>query len=382
MAFRHPLRFPLMALGMVALLAALWGGLLRLGWDWPIVRPTTLPVAHGPLMISGFLGTLIGLERAVALGQRWTYAGPTLTGLGALALVVGLPGAVGASLMAVGSLALAVVFAVIVRRQPGLSEMTMGVGALAWLVGNSLWLSGWPIFRVVGWWAGFLVLTIAGERLELSRFLPTSRAARAVFVSGVGLFAAGLVLACAAFDMGARLSGLGLLVLTFWLLRFDIARRSLQKAGLARFVAVSLLSGYLWLGVAGLLGLRFGGLAVGPHYDAWLHAIFLGFVFAMIFGHAPIIFPAVLGVPVPFRPAFYSHLALLHLSLVLRVVGDVATWWPGRLWGGLLNAVAVLLFLGNTARAVLGGRGWLGPAGSTGPAEARCESERVQGGAS
>lgn len=344
-----------MAMGMVALLAALWGGLLRLGWDWPIMRPT-LPVAHGPLMISGFLGTLIGLERAVALGQRWTYAGPLLSGLGALALVVGLPGAAGPMLMAMGSLALVVVFAIIIRRQPGLPEMTMGVGALAWLVGNGLWLSGWPVFRVVGWWAGFLVLTIAGERLELSRFLPTSRAARAVFVSGVGLFAAGLVLACAAFDMGARLSGLGLLVLTFWLLRFDIARRSLQKAGLARFVAVSLLSGYLWLGVAGLLGLRLGGLAPGLHYDAWLHAIFLGFVFAMIFGHAPIILPAVLGVPMPFRPAFYAHLAVLHVSLVLRVSGDLAAWWPGRQWGGLLNVVAVLLFLGNTVLSGVRGK--------------------------
>jgi hypothetical protein len=370
-----------MALGMVALLAALWGGLLRLGWDWPIMRPT-LPVAHGPLMVSGFLGTLIGLERAVALGQRWTYAGPMLSGLGALALVVGLPAAAGPLLMAMGSLALVVVFAVIVRRHPGLPEITMGVGALAWLVGNSLWLSGWPIFRVVGWWAGFLVLTIAGERLELSRFLPTSRAARAVFVSGVGLFAAGSVLALSVFGLGARLSGLGLLVLAFWLLRYDIARRSLQKAGLTRFVAVSLLSGYLWLGVAGLLGLRFGGLAAGPHYDAWLHAIFLGFVFAMIFGHAPIIFPAVLGVPVPFRPAFYSHLALLHLSLALRVVGDVAAWWPARLWGGLLNVVAVLLFLGNMARVVVEGRGWQGPAARPGHAESRCESEVLQEGAS
>jgi len=381
MVFRHPLRFPLMAMAVVALLAALWGGLLRLGWGWPIMRPT-LPVAHGPLMVSGFLGTLIGLERAVALGRRWTYAGPALSGLGGLALIVGLPGVAGPMLMAMSSLALVVVFAVIIRRQPGLSEIIMGIGALAWLVGNGLWLSGWPIFRVVGWWAGFLVLTIAGERLELSRFLQISRADRAAFLAAVGLFAAGLVLACAAFDMGARLSGLGLLVLSFWLLRHDIARRAVRKAGLTRFVAVSLLSGYLWLGVAGLLGLRFGGLAAGPHYDAWLHAIFLGFVFAMIFGHAPIIFPAVLGVPVPFRPAFYSHLALLHLSLVLRVVGDVAAWWPGRLWGGLLNAVAVLLFLANMARAVLGGRGWLGPAGSTRPAEARCESERVQGGAS
>jgi len=355
MVVRHPLRFPLMALGMVALLAALWGGLLRLGWDWPIMRPM-LPVAHGPLMVSGFLGTLIGLERAVALGQRWTYAGPLLSGLGALALIVGLPGVAGPMLMAMGSLALVVVFAVIVRRHPGLSEMTMGIGALAWLVGNGLWLSGWPIFRVVGWWAGFLVLTIAGERLELSRFLPISRADRAAFLAAVGLFAAGLVLACATFDMGARLSGLGLLVLSFWLLRHDIARRAVRKAGLTRFVAVSLLSGYLWLGVAGLLGLRFGGLAAGPHYDAWLHAIFLGFVFAMIFGHAPIIFPAVLGVPVPFRPAFYAHLAVLHVSLALRVSGDLAAWWPGRQWGGLLNVVAVLLFLGNMALSGVRGK--------------------------
>lgn len=57
-------RLPLMAVVLFALLAALWGGLLRLGWRWPALRPV-LPVAHGPLMVSGFLGTLIGLERAL-----------------------------------------------------------------------------------------------------------------------------------------------------------------------------------------------------------------------------------------------------------------------------------------------------------------------------
>lgn len=58
------IRFPLMGLGMLALLAALWAGLVRLGWGLPPLRPT-LPIAHGPLMVSGFLGTLISLERAV-----------------------------------------------------------------------------------------------------------------------------------------------------------------------------------------------------------------------------------------------------------------------------------------------------------------------------
>jgi hypothetical protein len=83
-------RFPLMALGMLALLTALWGGLVRLGWSLPVPWPT-LFIAHGPLMVCGFLGTLIGVERAVALGAVWPYAAPLLTAVGTLALLSGLP---------------------------------------------------------------------------------------------------------------------------------------------------------------------------------------------------------------------------------------------------------------------------------------------------
>jgi len=356
MVSRRPIRFPLMALGMVALLAAMWGGLARLGWGLPIIRPT-LPAVHGPLMISGFLGTLIGLERAVVLGQQWTYYAPVLTGLGALTLIAGLPGHIGQLLMLLGSFGLVAIFAHIVWRQAALFTVTIELGAVAWLAGNGLWLAGWPIFSVVPWWTGFLVLTIAGERLELSRFLPISRADQMAFVAAIALLWTGIVVGVVAFDSGARLSALGLLALAAWLLRHDIARKGVQKPGLPRFVAVSLLSGYVWLGVAGLLWLTLGGVVAGPYYDAVLHAIFLGFVFSMIVGHAPIIFPAVLGVPVPFRPAFYSHLALLHISLALRIAGDLAAWWPGRLWGGLLNVGAVLLFLGNMAVSVAQGRG-------------------------
>ena len=59
-------RFPLMALGLLALLTVLWGGLVRLGWPWPVPLPT-LFMAHGPLMVCGFLGTLIGVERAMVM---------------------------------------------------------------------------------------------------------------------------------------------------------------------------------------------------------------------------------------------------------------------------------------------------------------------------
>ncbi len=362
-ALPHLVRFPLMALGMIALLAAMLGGLFRLGWDWTII-PSTFPSVHGPLMISGFLGTLIGLERTVAMGKWWPSVGPLCTGVGALLLIAGVPGVAGPTLITLGSLVLVITFVQLICSQPALFTVTMGLGALAWLVGNSLWLAGWPIFRVVSWWAAFLILTIAGERLELSRFLPLARRHRLSFLAAIGVFVAGLLLAVVAFDSGSRMSGLGLIGMSIWLLRHDMARHSVQKTGLHRFVALSLLVGYVWLAVAGLLMLSLGGVATGVHhaaalhvhehgmqdgYDAALHAMFVGFAFSMIIGHAPIIFPSVLGISLPFRSVFYSHLVLLHLSLVLRVVGDLAAWWPGRLGGGLLNAVAVLLFLGNMA---------------------------------
>ena len=348
---KRPSRLIFLAPGMLALLAALWAGLVRLGWPWPPLRPT-LPLAHGPLMVAGFLGTLISLERAVALGQRWTYAAPLLSGLGALVLLFGPPGTPGPLLMVLGSGGLVIISAFIVYRQPALFTATMGLGAVAWLVGNGLWLLGFPLARATPWWGGFLVLTIVGERLELSRLLRPSRAAHTAFLLATGLFLAGLVSSIPLPGVGVRLAGAGMVLLMLWLLRYDIARRTVRQTGLPRFIAICLLSGYVWLGVSGLLAIAFGDVPAGPRYDAMLHALFLGFVFAMIFGHAPIIFPAVLGLPITFRPTFYVHLGLLHLSLLLRVAGDLMGWLPGRQWGGLLNAVAVLLFLAQTARSL------------------------------
>ncbi|MFQ6058164.1 MAG: hypothetical protein ACE5MB_04690, partial [Anaerolineae bacterium] len=347
------IRFPLMALGLLGLLAAMWAGLVRLGWGLPPLQ-AGLTIAHGPLMISGFLGTLISLERAVALDRRWTYAAPLFTGLGALALLMGMAGPLGPLLMTLGSLGLVAVFVVIVRRRLAPFTVTMGLGALAWFIGNTLWLTGRPVYSVVPWWAGFLVLTIVGERLDLSRLLHLSHTAQWAFLAATGLFLLGTVASIVAPDIGLRLAGVGMVALTLWLLRYDIARRTVRQAGLTRFIAVCLLSGYVWLGVSGGLALVFGSAVAGPRYDAMLHALFLGFVFAMIFGHAPIIFPAVLGFPMVFRPTFYAHLALLHLSLLLRVAGDLTGWWPGRQWGGLLNVMALLLFLANTGRAARG----------------------------
>jgi hypothetical protein len=348
---RSRVRLPLMALTGLALLAAVWSGLLRMGWRLPVPQPR-LPIAHGPLMVSGFLGTLISLERAVALNQRWMYVGPAFSGVGALLLIAGLAGWPGPLLMTLGSAGLVAVFVVIVRRQFALYTVTMGLGALTWLVGNGLWLSGQPVHRVVLWWIAFLVLTIAGERLELARILRPSKASLVAFWVVTSLLLAGLLMSSYNLDLGTRLAGGGMIGLALWLLRHDVARHTLRKPGLPRFIAACLLSGYVWLAAGGLMSVIFGSIAAGPRYDAVLHAVFLGFVFSMIFGHAPIVLPAVLGVPLTYHPSFYVHLILLHLSLTLRVLGDLVGWWAGRQWGGLLNAVVLLLFIGNTARVI------------------------------
>jgi succinate dehydrogenase hydrophobic anchor subunit len=80
--------------------------------------------------------------------------------------------------------------------------------------------------------------------------------------------------------------------------------------------------------------------------------VFVGFVISMIFGHAPIIFPAILGVPINFMSGFYVHLILLHASLALRVIADYANLHPLRMWGGLLNEAAILLFIGMTVFSI------------------------------
>jgi hypothetical protein len=346
---RLRVRVPLMALGMLALLSGLAGGLVRLGWPWPVAAP--LVALHGPLMVAGFLGTVIGLERAVALGRAWAYCGPMASGLGALALAAGVPG--GVELMLLGSLVMVAAFVAILGRQVALFTVVMTLGALCWVIGQALWLGGQPVHRVVWWWAGFLVLTIVGERLDLARLQRPTAASRLAFVAAAGVLLVGLGRASLAPDDGMRLVGAGFVALAAWLGACDVARRTVRAAGLTRFIAVALLSGYAWLAVAGLLLLRWPHVTAGAQYDAILHALFVGFVFSMIFGHAPIIFPAVLGVRVVYRPIFYLPLGLLHASLALRMVGDVASWLAGRQWGGLLNALAIVLFFALVVHGVV-----------------------------
>lgn len=348
---------PLMATGLISLLAGLWTALVRLGLPVPVGQVPP-PHAHGALMTLGFLGTLIGLERAVALGAAWAYLTPAAAGVGGYAIVVDAPDGLGQALLTVAGLTLVGNFIAVHRIQASLHNVVLACGAACWAVAAGLWLAGWDIPRFVPWLAGFLVLTIAGERLELSRLVGVSPAARWIFVAFAGIFAAGLLTSLVAESAGVRLAGIGLLGLAIWLARYDAARRTIRTPGVTRYMALALLTGYGWLAVAGALWAVIGGMdGGGPGYDAMLHAVFLGFVMSMVFAHAPVIVPAVLGRPLPYHPILYAPLALLHASLVLRLAcGDAAGNVTAWQWGGSLNEVAVLLFLGLAAASVIRAR--------------------------
>lgn len=360
-------RAPILVLAAVAMAAGLTGGLARLGLDLPGLLPpgpaADLTLHHGPLMVAALFGTVIGLERAVAAGGRWPFLAPVASGLGGVLLVAGAPPVLAAGTIAAAGVILLAGALAMARLHPALHTAVMAGGCACWLAGNLLWLGGnllggWPVTHAVPWWTGFLVLVIAGERLELSRVLKPPPGRTALFLAAAGLLLGGI--AAASVDDSGSLApmGPGLLAMALWLVRYDVARRTVRQSGLVRYVAVCLLGGYLWLGAAGLLALAEPMLAEPMLFarDAALHGVFLGFVLTMVFAHAPIILPALLKIAVPYSPAFYTHVAILHATLALRTLADLLGWVDVRACAGLGNAAAIAVFAVLTATAAVRAR--------------------------
>ncbi len=333
-----PAPFMLAAAGL--LLLGILGGLQRFGWMTGVNLGGSAGW-HGPLLVVGFFGTLISLERAVAMGRAWMFLVPLLHALAGWALVLfgsAYPGIRFLVLLAGWSfLTLAVAM---VRRDRQLHTQVMVAGIGAWAVAALLWYLRAPAPSVVLWWQAFFVLTIAGERLELGRLTGAAARYGRWLILAIGVYLLGTLVST--FERwGYPVVAAGLVGTALWLLRFDVAWVGLRRPGLSRFVGTSLLTSYFWLlvaAVAFLFPMR------GGWYDVALHSVFMGFVFSMVFGHAPIIFPALLGLSLSFHPLLYLPLLMLHASVALRVVGGVADVWIWRALGGLGNGLALLFY--------------------------------------
>ncbi|WP_374422891.1 hypothetical protein [Chromobacterium sp.] len=349
------LRLPWLALAALALFSGALAGLARLGWTTPAYA-AALAGQHAALMIGAFFGCVISLERAVALKRNWALLAPAGAGLAGLSLIAGLPPAAAPLLLTLAAAMLLAGSLLVWRRQPAAFTATLAAAALCWLLGNLAWLLGGDAQPAIPWWLAFLVLTIAGERLELTRLLPLSASARHGFALAALALCAAAALSLWLPDAGLRLYAAALLALAAWLLRHDIARRNARQRGLTRYIAIALLCGYGWLAVAGALGLAGALLPGHPWRDAALHALGLGFVFSMVFGHAPIIIPALTRLKLPYSPAFYAPLAALHLSLLLRLGGMLDGRFAWRSAAGLLNALTVLAFVALLLASLRRGR--------------------------
>lgn len=344
-------RVPLLIGAAVALVLGACTGLQRLGWD-PFAGAADLAELHGPLMVCGFFGTVISIERAVALGRSWAYLGPLAAVLASIAAVAAMPLPLAQAGWIAAGVILSVASAFIAWRRLALSTGTLFLGAVAWAVGTAAWTAGTPMQHVVLWWISFLILTIAAERLEFSRVVRRGFVSLVLFGVSVALLLAAAT--TATFD-GARawtMAGAALLGLAAWLLRHDIAWRTIRLPGLPRYVASCLLGAYAWLAVAGLLMLLAPLDADRLAYDAMLHAAFLGFALTMIFGHAPIILPAVASVKVSFSGLPYAPLAILNASVVMRVGSDLAGMLDLRRWSGMLTVLALVAFAGTIVASV------------------------------
>lgn len=344
---RHFLRYRVLifVLAITSLAIGMVGGLQRLGWSLPYLSSNAV-VFHGPLMVCAFLGTVISLERAVAIGKAWAYFAPFAAGLGGLMLILNTSADFAMLMLVISSVIYVTAMIHIYFRQRATHILVLFIGGVSWLIGNLIWFLELPIYLAVLWWVSFLVLTIAGERLELTRFLPPSHLSKHLFLLITFLLLVGASIPVVMTNgLNFVLFSFALGALAVWLLWHDIARKTVKQQGVTRYIAVCLLSGYFWLLVGALIGINANPLTVGASYDAFLHTVFIGFVFSMIFGHAVIIVPAIFKVKISYNKSLYLALFPLHGSLFVRVLGDLLSIVSYKKISGVLTVAALIFFL-------------------------------------
>lgn len=324
-------------MAMLGLLAGIWTGLNRIGWS---LSPGPVNFHHGAIMVGGFVGTLIALEKVIPLKRKIAYGIPLLSGVSVIAAFAGFP-ATALMLLVIASLALSLVFLFYLFRHRNRIYLLMWLGSVCWLVGNAIIATGSLYPLAFPWWLAFGLFVIAAERLELTRFLPVGSRSKNWLAGFLGVYLLGALLSF--HGPGQVVSGLALCAVALWLMRNDVIGMSLHKSRLPRFIAVALMCGYLSLLLTGIFFLALDDHAMA--YDTVVHTFFIGFIFSMIFAHGPVILPGVLGATVkPYHPVLYFWLILLHASWLVRIGGNLLLDFQARRASGLMSATAMLAY--------------------------------------
>jgi hypothetical protein len=328
-------RLPFVILAMLSLIAGLLAGLHRIGWNLSLggISPN-----HGSIMVGGFLGTLITLEKIIPLKRNILYAVPVVSGASVVLFFIGQPIYSIVSLV-LASAGLSIIFFIYWIREKSSIYFLMLTGAICWLTGNILLIihNFYPIS--LPWWMAFVLLIITAERMELMKFLPVSTNQKLIFIGMLLAFVIGCLISF--HGIGSYLAALSLAGSSIWLMRHDVIALNLKKKDLPRYVGVALLSGYFALLVSGIFLPLLTEQPLG--YDILVHSFFIGFVFSMIFAHGPIILPGVLGLTAkPYHQIFFVWLALLHGSWIIRAISDITLDMQLRKLAGLISAIAII----------------------------------------
>ncbi len=356
-----PLAVALLLLGTVV-------GMLRLMFLNGITSQAiaaSLQGHHGEMMVFGFLATLIVTERYLGSLDlpmpRPVHAMPFLVGGGALLKLVGwLAGGsqaldvAGTFLLGLGVLGYLVLLYHLASGRDASAYRFLGIGAVLLLAAALLMLRYRPTgnLGLTLLLLGFPVMTILGERLELSRIVAPKNPARSGWMLALATLA---WLPLLVYVVGPRK---GYLIVASVVLLAPVAvslgwgdRRlmSTSKQRLGNYVARHLPLAYAWLFLGLVLSALFA-LRTGysePLFDAASHSIAVGFVGTMILAHGPVIAPAILRRRLNANRLSYIPLGLLTLGNGMRVVGyllkasgtDLS--WPMGLSGVVLLAALV-----------------------------------------
>lgn len=331
-----PIRFvfPFLISGLILGIA---GGWVRLGFlDWYV--PGTAS-EHGLLLVGGFMGTLICVEVVSARTHESWLVVPFLSGCSIPVLLVPGWSNFGHYMLLLASVGLVALHYQQTVRNPVASRVMGLVGSASWLLGNFMVVSTGFVAAAVPWWMAFLLFAILAQLLNAAsakpRTGPTVTMAylfSAAFIAGVWLPFHG----AGAWLMGLSVSGIACSLL--WLQRRHAGDRFRDLCGYSH---ISLVTGFLWLFTNGLV-LCFAGQHPW-YYDLYIHSFFLGFVFSVVWAHAPIVLPKVLGLHgVPYHWSIWIVWVLFQGSLSGRVLSSLLGNSEWRTCYGVLNGWTIL----------------------------------------
>ncbi len=341
------LTYIILPLALLSMLTGMYIGFIRIGWAFPVSGSLPIP-HHGILMAGSFLGTLISVERVSVLKNRWVWLIPLLMVSSLFFLIFHQSQSAFLALLT-GSVGYQVICFQNYKTYKLKGDLLMLIGAFFQIVAFTIFIFTHSYPMSFAGWLLFFLLTIVGERLNLTRFLPVSRKAVIELYVWLGM----LIISSFLYHFGfAVVVSLCLWGVAQWLLRNDIAIINIRKAEHYKFLGTALIGAYIWLFITGCLGLI---KSDNPYlYDALLHAFFVGFVLSMVLAHAPIIFPGLLQIKVtPFHPIMYLWLIALHVSLFIRIYSDLFEGYELRKLGGLFNGLSFVGYLLTVALLII-----------------------------